>query len=109
MTNSSDRLDRVEVLLAQMAEQQAAFRTDLTETKAIVDSNARAIEANSNGLAELRQRTQETLSGIDDAVEMITSEAQRNAQEHEDFRSFIRGLQTEIRRIWGRTTDNGEE
>lgn len=84
-------------------------QSDLAETKAIVDSNARAIEANSNGLIELRQRTEQTLAGIEDAVEMITSEAQRNAREHEDFRSFIRGLQTETRRIWERLTGNSED
>jgi chromosome segregation ATPase len=133
MTNSMDRLDRIEALLERMAEEQASYqqqsRVELSEVRSLVSSNARAAEANSNAIAELRASLTETRAGIDDAVEMITAisresaeerqelsqqiqvlvdESRQNTREHEDFRSFVRGLQMEVRRIWERITGNGE-
>ena len=66
MTYSSDRLDRVEQLLATVAESQARTQiiveqnaAGLRETRAIADSNARAIEAWSSriedGIAEAEE------------------------------------------------------
>ena len=51
----TDRLDRIEAILEEVATQQRQFRIDIAETRSICDSNARAIQANSNAIAELRQ------------------------------------------------------
>lgn len=65
MTQSSDRLDRIEALLAENAEQ-------LIETRKITESNARAIEAWSDRITEGDQRTQTALeASIADTVAMI--------------------------------------
>jgi septal ring factor EnvC (AmiA/AmiB activator) len=100
MANGTD-LDEIRAILAEVARSQA-------QTQQIVASTARAVEANSNAIAELRASLAETRAGIDDAVSMITAEAERNDAQHEDFRSFMRGLQIEMRRIWERITGNGE-
>lgn len=61
MTNSSDRLDRIEVLIEALA-----YR---------VDSNARAIEANSNQIAEVDRTLSEvagrTLRAVDELRETV--------------------------------------
>lgn len=65
MTQSSDRLDRIEALLAENAEQ-------LIETRKITESNARAIGAWSDRITEGDQRTQTAPeASIADTVAMI--------------------------------------
>ncbi|ASC71688.1 hypothetical protein XM38_026420 [Halomicronema hongdechloris C2206] len=60
MTNSNNRLDRIETILANLAEQQAAndasHHQSLTRLEALVESNARTIEANSNDITAVQQR-----------------------------------------------------
>ena len=58
----TDQLNQIQNLLTQMAEQQAQFQVNLlesdarlTRTEKICESNAKAIQANSNAIAELRQ------------------------------------------------------
>lgn len=119
MANGTD-LDEIRAILAEVARSQA-------QTQQIVASTARAVEANSNAITDLQDGLALTRNGIDDAVEMITSisresaeerqelsqqiqvlidESRQNTREHEDFRSFIRGLQMEVRRIWERVSGN---
>jgi|GEM_PF-1380829 len=43
--DSPSRLDRIESILARVAEQQAELQSELRETRAIADSNARSIQA----------------------------------------------------------------
>lgn len=69
MTQSSDRLDRVEALLATVAESQARTQiiveqnaAGLRETRAITESNARAIEAWGSRIEEVQVDTEEATS-----------------------------------------------
>ena len=91
--------DEIRDLLAQTALQHQESSDRLARTEKIVESNARAIEANANAIAELRQ-TQEIdradfRASIEDLVQMVTESAIR----HEEHATFIRGLQRENRQI----------
>ncbi|MEO0488047.1 MAG: hypothetical protein AAFZ49_00640 [Cyanobacteria bacterium J06659_2] len=48
---TTERLERIEDILAALAESQRASDERLTRTEAICESNAKAIEANSNAIA----------------------------------------------------------
>jgi hypothetical protein len=69
MTYSSDRLDRIEALLATVAESNAAsavrmdrFEANLEATRQITESNARAIEAWGSRIDEVQIETEEATS-----------------------------------------------
>jgi len=69
MTDSTARLDRIETLLATVAESQARTQiivesnaAGLRETRAITDSNARAIEAWGARIEEVQVDTEEATS-----------------------------------------------
>lgn len=62
----TDRLDRIEAILSNIAERQDRFQQQLERvdqqqdrTQQQIDSNARAIEANSAAIASSRQETTE--------------------------------------------------
>lgn len=60
MTNgTADRLDRIEALLEHLALQQAQSLQQFEEVKKITESNARAVEANSSAISQMRQSQQE--------------------------------------------------
>jgi hypothetical protein len=89
-------------LLAQTALAQREASDRLTRTKKIVESNARAIEANASAIADMR-RSQEAdraafRASVEDMVETITQSVVRI----EEHAAFIRGLQVENRRSWER-------
>ncbi|HEY9878157.1 MAG TPA: hypothetical protein V6D29_06855 [Leptolyngbyaceae cyanobacterium] len=130
-TGPTDRLDRIEAILAQVAESQQ-------RTQQITESNARAIEANSNAITQMReelqqadersrQRLEETtadvvnmISGLgqqleetDNRFNVLLEEARADRQEwqqqaaaneteHRAFRQNIQILLAEISRIWQR-------
>lgn len=69
MTQSNDRLDRIETLLTTVAESQVAstqrldrIEAGLSRTEKIVESNARAIEAWGNRIDEVQIETEEATS-----------------------------------------------
>jgi chromosome segregation ATPase len=64
MTQSSDRLDRIEALLAATAESQAQTQANLEATRQICDSNARAIEALTNDQSQGWRSTRESFSEL---------------------------------------------
>ncbi len=79
-TSSSDRLDRAEAILVALAESQAIDRRNFDErlaamderlaaTQAIVDSNARAIEANSAAAIADRRNFDERLAATQAIVD----------------------------------------
>lgn len=118
MPESSDRLDRVEALLARVAESNAASaeRLDrieaglasieaglasteqlvaqnaagLRETRAIADSNARAIQAWDARITEGDQRTQTQLeASIADTVAMIADMGRQQQETDQRFEVFL--------------------
>ena len=108
MTQSTDRLDRIEALLATVAESQARTEANLSrteqlvaqnaaglrETRAIADSNARAIEARSSRIEEGIAEAEEVSSSmsantntrmedaIADTVQMIANLGQQQEAMH---------------------------
>lgn len=106
MTQSTDRLDRIEALLATVAESQARTEANLSrteqlvaqnaaglrETRAIADSNARAIEAWSSRIEEGIAEAEEVSSSmsantntrmedaIADTVQMIANLGQQQQE-----------------------------
>ena len=98
--------DEIRDLLAQTALQQQESIDRLARTGKIVESNASAIEANANAIAELRESqattqqqidefARDTRASIEDLVEMVTATIIQWAENA----SFIKGLQVENRRI----------
>jgi len=85
----SERLDRIEALLEGLTRSQAT-------TQAIVDSNARAIEANSNAIAELRQVQEvdrlDFRASVEDMVENIMALAQQAEQDRVEFRGTVQRI-----------------
>lgn len=62
MTQSSDRLDRMEALLATTIEGLARTEANLARTEKITESNARAIEAWGSRIEEVQIDTEEATS-----------------------------------------------
>lgn len=62
MTQSSDRLDRMEALLATTIEGLARTEANLARTEKITESNARAIEAWGSRIEEVQIETEEATS-----------------------------------------------
>jgi hypothetical protein len=108
MTQSSDRLDRIEALLATVAESQARTQiiveqnaAGLRETRAITDSNARAIEAWSSRIEEGIAEAEEVSSSmaantntrmeqaITNTVQMIANLGQQTESLERTFEIFL--------------------
>jgi hypothetical protein len=84
MTTTNDRLDRVERLIEQLAEENVRSRQrhdeEMIELRQLQASNARAIEANSTGIAENRatiatvgQQVAELSGGVDACFRTVES------------------------------------
>lgn len=94
MTQSTDRLDRIEALLAATAE-------GLSRTEKIVESNARAIEAWSSRIEEGIAEAEEVSSSmaantnrrmeeaITDTVQMIANLGQQQQETDQRFEVFL--------------------
>ncbi|MDX2239094.1 MAG: hypothetical protein NW224_00245 [Leptolyngbyaceae cyanobacterium bins.302] len=93
-------LDEIRSILREVAvsQQQSSERLDRIEQ--IVESNARAIEANSNAMAELREiqnadRAEfraSLRSEVEDLVGMITLMAEQAEQDRVEFRATVQGI-----------------
>lgn len=75
MTNSNDRLDRIEALL-----ESASLR---------IDSNARAIQANSESITVVAEAAGRTLRAVDELRERVE-------EDRVDFREFVERTDTAI-------------
>jgi hypothetical protein len=104
MTNSngsSDRLDRIEALMEQQAEESIRQAARWAETRQIVESNARAIAANSDAMARQRE---ELRANVTDLVSMITASAEQAEIDRAEFRATVRQL---LETLNQRFTSNG--
>lgn len=81
----SNRLDQIEVILARVAQQQEVNTAGIAELRNIVESNAKAIQANSTRIIETDQILSEaagrTLRGLDELRERA-EEDRVNLQEY---------------------------
>jgi len=108
MTQSTDRLDRIEALLATVAESNAAstqrldrIEVGLDRTEKIVESNARAIEAWSSriedGMAEAEEISSAMAANtnrrmeeaITDTVQMIANLGQQQQETDQRFNNLL--------------------
>jgi NTP pyrophosphatase (non-canonical NTP hydrolase) len=93
INGNESRLDRVERILESIAQRQES-------TQQQIDSNARAIAANSAGMTELRQQQQQLHQSLNeqiaDVVGLIGTYAEQAEQDraalHADVRSLIEAL-----------------
>ncbi|MEL6903306.1 MAG: hypothetical protein AAFP07_20400 [Cyanobacteria bacterium J06606_4] len=90
----SDRLDRIEAIVESNARDIEASRGDLAETKAIAESNARTIEASANQQAEI--------------IAAISAQQATNTRDIDALVEGISGLATEIREVVQRVDESGQ-
>jgi ElaB/YqjD/DUF883 family membrane-anchored ribosome-binding protein len=114
----TDRLDRIEAILEQLAATQAEhqqqfqqqqqetreefqqqlqesreeFQQQWQETRQIVESNARAIAANSSEIIELRRSQEDFRASIEDIVGMITTQAEEAERDRIEFRQTVQSI-----------------
>lgn len=110
MTASNDRLDRIEALLeasmAQHSREMEEIRAGLRETKAITESNARAIGAWSGRIAdaEADSRTmaaagdQRLETAIADTVAMIADMGRQQQETDQRFEIFLQEARADRQR-----------
>ena len=94
--NSSERLDRIEAILAATAQQQQANSEAIGRLEVQTQANTQAI-------ARLTDRVDGLAERIDSLIRPIQShqEALRLiSQQHNEWREQMRIIQTEIRDIW---------
>lgn len=96
-------LDEIRSILLTVAQQQQQsqvrmeqFQADLQRTQQLIDSNARAIEANSAGIIELRATLQANSA---DLVQMLTQFATEAAEDRVLIRQEMQGIRSELREI----------
>jgi hypothetical protein len=124
MTASSDRLDRIEAILASIAEQQeraeaqrdadrqqhqmemAEIRSGLRETRAVCDSNARAIQTWESRINEVEEESQERDSqqvvDIQTIGRMFWSAVEQQRSDRRQWQERWEQQQAE----WGQRFDN---
>jgi chromosome segregation ATPase len=88
----TDRLDRIENILAALADRLDRTESSLERTEAIANSNARAIEATNNALDT-------KFNQIADAVIRGQDRLERLERRDRRYQAEIRGLRIETRRI----------
>jgi gamma-glutamyl-gamma-aminobutyrate hydrolase PuuD len=94
--NSSDRLDRIEAILAATAVQQQANTEALTRLEAQTSANTTAIDRLTDRVDRLAQR----FDGLVSAIQTHQEALRLISQQHNEWREQMRIIQTEIRDIW---------
>lgn len=121
MTSNNDRLDRIEALLeasstqhnrelsemrAIHSQEMAEIRAGLRETKAITESNARAIEAWSSRIAESEDASRAMATSTDqrletaiaDTVAMIADMGRQQQETDQQFEIFLQEARADRQR-----------
>lgn len=108
--NSSDRLDRIEAILAATAVQQQANTEAIGRLEAQTQANAVAIDRLTDRVDRLTERVDQLTDRVDRLAQRFDGlvsaigshqEALRLlAQQQNDWREQMRIIQTEIRDIW---------
>ena len=94
--NSSDRLDRIEAILAATAVQQQANTEALTRLEAQTSANTTAIDRLTDRVDRLALR----FDGLVSAIQSHQEALRLISQQHNEWREQMRIIQTEIRDIW---------
>ncbi len=111
MTPSQDRLDRIEALLevsfAQHHQEMEEIRAGLRETKAITESNARAIDAWSSRIGEAEEASRSRVENTDrrleaaiaDTVAMVADLGRQQQETDQRFEVFLQEARADRQRI----------
>ena len=111
-----ERLDRLAEIVMDIASEARNARQDLAETRQIAESNARAIQASNERLDRLENivesntratqasnerldRLGQTVDSNARVIQLIANAIGEAAEERQEFRQSIRGLQYENRQI----------
>jgi len=97
-----EKLDRLAEIVMDIASEARNARQDLAETRQIVESNARAIQATNESIDSLNNKLEQTIDVVNGNARVIQSIANaigEAAEERQEFRQSIRGLQYENRQI----------
>jgi hypothetical protein len=94
---STDRLDRIEAILATVAESQARTEANLARTEKIVESNARAIETWGGRISEVEEANNSVATStnrrmeeaIADTVQMIAEMGRQQQETDQRFEVFL--------------------
>ncbi len=99
MTNSGDRLDRLEALVQANAEAIAAMREAQAQSQQdLTDSITDVVEM----IGELGQRQAETDQRFNTLLAEGRADRQANRAEHREFRAWMREMSGQIQQIWQR-------
>jgi maltose O-acetyltransferase len=110
MTNGTDRLDRIESILANLAERQDRFQTQMEESDRnlresisdVVSLIGNLAEQDDQRAEEFRQRHEEHDQRFNNLLADSRADRQTNEREHQAFRESFQSLLAEIRAIWQR-------
>jgi uncharacterized membrane-anchored protein YhcB (DUF1043 family) len=99
MTNGND-LDEIRSILAELARSQVSHQqqaqTEMAELRTLISSNARAIEANSNAIAEVKtlaqQNSADIRGGITDLTDLMAQLAEEAAADRAELRLLIEAI-----------------
>ncbi|MEG4918732.1 hypothetical protein [Microcoleus sp. B7-D4] len=94
--NSSDRLDRIEAILAATAVQQQANTEAIGRLEVQTQANAVAIDR----LTERVDRLSDRIDRMIPAIQSHQEALRLLAQQQNDWREQMRIIQTEIRDLW---------
>ena len=127
MTQSTDRLDRIEALLATVAESQARTQiiveqnaAGLRETRAITESNARAIEAWGDrieeGIAEAEEVTSQMVvssslrleEAIATTVQVVANLGQQQQETDQRFNTLLEEARADRQRSEQRNAEHSQ-
>jgi gamma-glutamyl-gamma-aminobutyrate hydrolase PuuD len=94
--NSSDRLDRIEAILAATAVQQQANSEAIGRLEVQTQANTQAIDRLTDRVDRLTSR----VDGLVSAIQSHQEALRLISQQHNEWREQMRIIQTEIRDIW---------
>jgi hypothetical protein len=89
---SGDRLDRIEAILLQVAQQQQTNTTAIAQLR-------QASQQNVDAIAETRQQLEDSITHLVGLIGDFVEEGQQDRAVIRELQSEIRGIQTENQRI----------
>jgi RNA polymerase-interacting CarD/CdnL/TRCF family regulator len=106
MTDSGDRLDRIEALVQANAEAISRLQAQQSETDQLIRASITDVMEIVGDLARQQQETDQRFNTLlaDARADRIreTANAQDNRREHREFRAFMRETLNQLQQIWQR-------
>jgi vacuolar-type H+-ATPase subunit I/STV1 len=83
---SSDRFNRIESILSRLAEQQEADQAEMARLRQLVESNAKAIQANSATIAAADRILSEAVGRAARSVEILAQAVEEDRLNFQEYR-----------------------